>query len=59
MEQFLFIIAMVSLAGAVILFIAGILNQGINGVREIGKWLTVLFLLYVVTYLIYLSFQLI
>ncbi|MDQ0300260.1 hypothetical protein J2S78_002707 [Salibacterium salarium] len=59
MEQFLFIVAMVSLAGAVILFIAGILNQGMNGVRKIAKWLTGLFLLYVVTYLIYLSFQLI
>ncbi|SFQ22900.1 hypothetical protein [Salibacterium halotolerans] len=57
MEQIVFIIAMISLGSALVLFIGSILNYGLQGIRRFSKWLTVLFLVYVVTYAIYLSFQ--
>ncbi|MFZ4452510.1 hypothetical protein [Salibacterium aidingense] len=57
MEQIVFIIAMISLGAALVLFIGSILNFGLKGIRRYSKWLAALFLVYVVTYAIYLSFQ--
>ncbi|MGY4691611.1 Mas-related G-protein coupled receptor member D [Salibacterium sp. K-3] len=57
MEQIVFIIAMISLGSALVLFIGSILNDGMTGIRRCAKWLTGLFVVYVVMYAIYLSFQ--
>ncbi|SFL77891.1 hypothetical protein SAMN04488054_1053 [Salibacterium qingdaonense] len=57
MEQSVFIIAMVALGSTLVLFISSILNEGLKGIRRFSKWLMTLFLVYVVTYALYLSFQ--
>ena len=59
MEEFFFIVAMLSFAGAIIILTTNILNNGIKGIfstgRKSSKWMTILFSLYMICFIIYLS----
>lgn len=54
----MFIIAIISLGGSLVIFIANILNFGIKGIfsaeRKSTKWAIGLFLLYIVSFVIFL-----
>lgn len=59
MEPIMFIIAIVSLGGALIIFVANILNFGLRGgvlskERKSTKWMIGLFILYIISFAFFL-----